>query len=152
MGEQPNVPKRLDSHELNSHKHGQTCAHSCPSPSLSNPPLGYTTYTGITLHSMRWAARWVAFYRRCPSVLWSTHREGDVTKRREVPGRDCTCCGNLKNLSKKKKKIHMMSYHAMRSLMQMSKAIWQMPLRAEGMWFLQTLTNDSCDFAVYHWY
>lgn len=27
MGEQPNAPKRLDSHELNSHKHGQTCAH-----------------------------------------------------------------------------------------------------------------------------
>lgn len=26
---------------------------------------------------------------------------GDVTKRREVPDRDCTCCGNFKNLSKK---------------------------------------------------
>lgn len=36
VGDQPNVPKRLDSHELNSHKHGQTCAHSCPSPSLGN--------------------------------------------------------------------------------------------------------------------
>lgn len=69
VGERPNVPKRLDSHELNSHKHRQTCTHPCPSPSLSKPPLSYTTYTGITLHRMRWAARWVAFYRGCPSVL-----------------------------------------------------------------------------------
>lgn len=72
VGGQPNVPKRLDGYELNSHKHGQTCAHSCPSPPLLvQPPLGYTTYyTGITLGSMRWAAWWVAFYRGCPSVLW----------------------------------------------------------------------------------
>lgn len=39
MGEQPNVPKRLDSHELNSHKQQQTNlthtgAHPPPCPAL----------------------------------------------------------------------------------------------------------------------
>lgn len=39
---QPNVPKRLDRHELNSHS-VLKLPHQCPSPSLPNSTLGYTT-------------------------------------------------------------------------------------------------------------
>lgn len=50
--------------------------HMCGHPPpllLSSLPFDYTTYyRGITLHSMRWAAPWVAFYRGCPSELQRT--------------------------------------------------------------------------------
>lgn len=44
VGEKPNVPKRLDSHELNSHKHGKTCTHSSPHP----PPC--PSHHSVTQH------------------------------------------------------------------------------------------------------
>lgn len=77
-GDRPNVPKRLDSRELNSHKRGQTCAHSCP-PTLPHP-LHSSNLHLVTQHTIQglllvaWDElldEWVAFYRGCPSLLSS---------------------------------------------------------------------------------
>lgn len=78
VADRPNVPKRLDGCELNSHKRGQTCAHSCP-PTLPHP-LYLSNLHLVTQHTIQglllvaWDElldEWVAFYRGCPSVLSS---------------------------------------------------------------------------------
>lgn len=76
VGDRPNVPKRLDGCELNSHKRGQTCAHWCP-PTLPHP-LHSSNLHLVTQHTIQGLLlvdelldEWVAFYRGCPSVLSS---------------------------------------------------------------------------------
>lgn len=78
VADRPNAPKRLDGCELNSHKRGQTCVHSCP-PTLPHP-LYLSNLHLVTQHTIQglllvaWDEllhEWVAFYRGCPSVLSS---------------------------------------------------------------------------------